>query len=72
MKEQRMVTLHVGDGSPIITRKPDRNAKCRCGSGRKQKYCHGVTTEFFSTKPKEKIQENPDAEEVEHAVENPQ
>lgn len=53
-RERRNVTLHIGDGFPIVTNKPDRNAKCKCGSGKKQKYCCGDRTTFYSTKPKEK------------------
>jgi hypothetical protein len=52
--ERRMVKLIIGDGSPIRTLTPDRNAKCACGSGRKFKHCHGTETKYFSTKPKEK------------------
>jgi len=51
-KDERTVTIHLGDGSPIVTQKPDRNAKCRCGSGMKQKKCCGDKTQFYSTKPK--------------------
>lgn len=50
--EKRMVKIIVGDGHPIITSKPDRNAKCICGSGKKQKNCCGDETKFYSTKPK--------------------
>ena len=53
MKDKnRLVPIHIGDGSPIVTRKYDRNAQCKCGSGKKQKHCCGVKTEFYSTKPK--------------------
>jgi len=47
-----MVTIHVGDGHPIVTRTIERNSKCGCGSGKKAKNCHGVNTEFYSSKPK--------------------
>jgi uncharacterized protein YecA (UPF0149 family) len=48
-----MVTIHLGDGSPIVTRKQDRNALCKCGSGKKAKKCCGDQTSFYTTKPKE-------------------
>jgi hypothetical protein len=53
--EKRLVKIVIGDGSPIRTHTPQRNLKCYCGSGKKQKNCHGVETKFYSTKPKEPI-----------------
>lgn len=53
--KERLVKFVIGDGHPIVTSKPDRNSKCRCGSGKKQKYCCGDKTKFYSTKPKDKI-----------------
>lgn len=50
--EKRMVKIIDGDGSPIRTITPDRNAKCVCGSGKKFKHCHGTETKYFSSKPK--------------------
>lgn len=55
--KNRMVPIHVGDGSPIVTTKTMRNNPCLCGSGKKQKHCCGVKTEFYTTKPK---RESPD------------
>lgn len=76
MKEKRMVTIHVGDGSPIITTKPYRNVPCRCGSGKKQKNCCGDVTSFYSSKKVKEENEKPlvktDGEGVEHAVEDSQ
>lgn len=66
--EKRMVTIHLGDGHPITTAKPDRNAKCKCGSGKKQKNCCGVSTGFFSTKPKDKPMFKTDGDGVEHQI----
>jgi len=53
--KERMVKIILGDGSPIRTLQPDRNAKCYCGSGKKAKHCHGTETRYLSTKPKEPI-----------------
>jgi len=50
--EQRNVKINKGDGFPIIAVTPERNAKCKCGSGKKTKHCCGTATRFFSTKPK--------------------
>lgn len=49
--EKRMVKIISGDGSPIVTRTPERNLKCRCGSGKKTKNCCGTETRYYSTKP---------------------
>lgn len=51
-QEKRLVKVIKGDGHPIVTSKPDRNSKCQCGSGKKQKHCCGDATKFYSTKPK--------------------
>lgn len=51
--KKREVTIHVGNGSPMVTQRVDRNSKCRCGSGKKTKNCCGVTTKFFYTKKTE-------------------
>lgn len=60
--EKRMVKIVVGDGHPIVTSKPNRNAKCRCGSGKKQKNCCGDETKFYSTKPKREPMTKTDGE----------
>jgi len=49
-KEKRMVARFNGNGSPILSVKPDRNALCQCGSGKKQKKCCGVETKFYNSK----------------------
>lgn len=38
MKEKKMVTVHVGNGGPMAAQNFNRNALCRCGSGKKTKY----------------------------------
>lgn len=48
--EIRNVTINKGDGFPIIAVTPERNSKCKCGSGKKTKHCCGTKTQFFSTK----------------------
>lgn len=53
--EIRMVKIIVGDGSPIKSITPERNLKCRCGSGKKQKNCCGTNTKFYSTKPQRPV-----------------
>lgn len=54
-KERRKVKFVKGDGSPIVTSRQDRNAKCKCGSGKKAKHCCGTETNYFSTKPADRI-----------------
>jgi len=49
-REIRNVTIIKGDGFPIIAIAPERNSKCQCGSGKKNKNCCGIKTQFFSTK----------------------
>ena len=51
--EPRMVKVFKGNGSPMRAKKPNRNAKCVCGSGKKQKHCCGDETQYF-VKPKNK------------------
>lgn len=51
-QEKRLIKVIKGYGHPIVTSKPDRNSKCQCGSGKKQKHCCGDDTKFYSTKPK--------------------
>ena len=50
-RERRKVKMIIGDGSPIVTSRQNRNAKCKYGSGKKAKYCCGTNTNYFSTKP---------------------
>lgn len=49
-KEKRTFKTLEGDGFPIISIKPERNSKCKCGSGKKTKHCCGIETRVFSTK----------------------
>lgn len=55
--EKRMVKIVIGDGSPMISHKPQRNLLCSCGSGKKQKRCCGIETKFYTTKKKVKTDE---------------
>jgi hypothetical protein len=50
--KKRLVKVFLGDGFPMVTPKLNRNAKCFCGSGKKQKNCHGMETKYYTTKPK--------------------
>jgi CDGSH-type Zn-finger protein len=50
-REKRKVKFVKGNGSPIITTRQNRNALCKCGSGKKAKHCCGTDTRYFSTKP---------------------
>ena len=49
-KEKRMVTIIKGTGKPFIAKKVSRNAKCECGSGKKQKHCCGDETKYYTPK----------------------
>lgn len=68
MKDKnRMVQFVVGDGSPIVSLKYNRNAPCKCGSGKKQKHCCGDKTSFHSLgKIREKLKQQ--AEEKENGL----
>ena len=62
-KEKRMLKFLEGDGFPIVSVKKGRNAKCECGSGKKQKSCCGDKPKFYSTKalsPEKKEKEDID------------
>lgn len=61
-RERRKVKFLKGDGFPIVTVTPERNSKCRCGSGKKAKHCCGTATRFFSTKPQRPETHNPQPE----------
>lgn len=39
-------------GCQLLSRKVHPNDKCLCGSGKKQKHCHGTDTRYLSTEPK--------------------
>jgi uncharacterized protein YecA (UPF0149 family) len=39
-------------GTQLLSRKVRPNDKCLCGSGKKQKHCHGTDTRSKSTEPK--------------------
>ena len=59
-REQRTVLLFKGNGSPLISRKQERNKQCDCNSGKKAKHCcgtesvlsHTLKTELVKPKPK--------------------
>ena len=57
MSSKRKVKIIIGNGSPMRTTRPDRNAPCECGSGLKQKKCCGCNTEYFSRKRPQAAQE---------------
>ena len=49
--EKRMVTVirpKAGKNQTFIADKQDRNAKCKCGSGKKAKKCCGCETNYYS------------------------
>lgn len=46
----QLVRPHVA-GKPLISLKKRPNDPCQCGSGKKQKKCHGMNTVFWSPKP---------------------
>jgi len=49
MKTRQVTVINPKEkGQRIVTLKPARNAKCQCGSGKKQKNCCGSETRFFS------------------------
>ena len=48
-KTRRTVKLISNEGSPLIALKTERNAPCRCGKGKKQKYCCGAGTRYHYT-----------------------
>ncbi len=60
--EPRKCRIVKGDGFPIVAVTPERNQKCQCGSGKKNKQCCGTGTRFFSTKPpvKERVKTDGD------------
>jgi uncharacterized protein YecA (UPF0149 family) len=39
-----------GNGFPMVVEKINRNAPCKCNSGKKAKHCYGTTTEYYYTK----------------------
>jgi uncharacterized protein YecA (UPF0149 family) len=52
MNENRKILIIPGNGSPIKSLKINRNAPCKCGSGKKAKNCCGAETRFFHSKSK--------------------
>jgi uncharacterized protein len=39
-----------GNGFPMVVEKINRNAPCKCGSGKKAKKCCGTETDYYYTK----------------------
>ena len=62
-RKEWKVRIIEGNGSPIVSFKKDRNAKCSCGSGKKQKICCGTETKFYHSRPseekKKEVEEQP-------------
>ena len=50
MDKNIKVKINLGNRSQMAAKKFNRNAKCQCGSGKKQKHCCGLKTEYFNTK----------------------
>ena len=46
--EKRKVSFILNDGHPLIAKKVSRDSPCTCGSGKKQKHCHGAKTEYYN------------------------
>ena len=54
----RQITLIQGNGFPLARKKVNRNAPCKCGSGKKAKNCCGTETKYaYSKLNKEQIAE---------------
>lgn len=51
-KEPRKVKLiHCKEvGEHLVAKATGRNARCRCGSGKKAKQCCGADTKYYSIK----------------------
>lgn len=64
----RLVTLIAPNlkGTQLVSLKQRPNGPCICGSGKKQKHCHGRTTKFWA--PKAEPEAVPVAETAEPAV----
>lgn len=63
-REKRMVSMVSGNGSPMISQKQDRNAKCYCKSGKKAKNCCGCETKYYHSKVKTVDQVDKSTEET--------
>ena len=57
-KQHHKVRFYEGDGTPFRSVKTDRNAPCKCGSGRKSKLCCGVEVKYYHSKPPPKADLN--------------
>ena len=57
--EKRKVKFFEGNGSPMRSVKPDRNAPCKCGSGKKQKLCCGCEVKYFHSRPPKEKESSP-------------
>lgn len=52
-KSGHLVTVIMGDGAPMVSRKIRGNDPCHCGSGKKAKHCCGTETKYYSTRKDE-------------------
>ena len=53
---KRTVLIAAGDGTPFRALTFNRNAPCKCGSGKKQKNCCGCETKLYHSKKKPILQ----------------
>lgn len=49
--KHNLVQIVKGNGTPIKSETVDRNALCKCGSGKKSKKCCGSKTKYFYETP---------------------
>lgn len=47
--EKRNILILKGDGLPFISKKLGRNELCTCGSGKKNKNCCKIETQYFKS-----------------------
>jgi len=68
MKEKRLLNGFTPKekGCQLLAQKVRPNDKCLCGSGKKQKHCHGIDTRYNSTEPKISIVPEPVVPVVEY------
>jgi CDGSH-type Zn-finger protein len=52
--------FYPGNGYPIVARKQERNALCKCGSGKKAKNCCGTDVKYFLSSKLKAIRRNED------------
>lgn len=69
-RENRKVKIFVGNGTPMIAKKVNRNEKCGCGSGLKAKHCCGCNTKYFDSGPAKTVKSQDDIEEVKRKLQS--